>query len=224
MLAPAALWAGAITPLTVTKVVSSTIGIPKYGPDPDGNYWNQSNYWSAQYVTALPSGGFSFYPIVTFGGQILSTASTATARNESVNQTHPKYDNTRYAFSGMSYGVGSSIGLVGDVGDIENLAQYSYVEHGYEPRVNCINNQTSAYRIYYTATTGRVGEPVIYNALGPLPNSAPGNWTWKYGAVNLSFDALPMQHVVISFLRIVDMVSIAALSNNGSNMIAIASL
>ncbi len=154
----------------------------------------------------------------------MSTASTATSRSKSVNQTHPKYDNTRYSFSGRSYGVGSSVGLVGDVGNVKNLAQYSYIEHGYEPVVYCHKNETSEYRIYYTYSTGVSGEPVIYNALGPLPNSVYGNNTWHHGAVDLSFSATPEQHVVLSFYSIVDMVSIAALSANGRNMIAIASM
>ena len=223
-LVPSALWAGAITPLVVTKAIPSTIGTPKYSPDPNGNYWNQTNEGSAQYVTTKPSGVFSFYPVIPFGGQMLSTASAATSRDNSMNQTHPKYDNTRYSFSGRSYGVGSSVGLGGDVVNVKNLAQYSYIEHGYETFVNCTKNETLEYQIHYTYSTGVEGEPVTYTALGPLPNSLSSNTTWHHGAVDMSFGAVPAQHVVVGFYSVVDMVSIAALSLNGRNMIAIASL
>ena len=88
-----------------------------------------------------------------------------TSSNSSESQTHEKYDNTRHSFSGRSYGVDSSVGLVGDVLAVPNLVQYSYIEDGYKADVTCIINDTSEFRIDYLASTGVEGR--VSNIHGP---------------------------------------------------------
>lgn len=176
-----------------------------------------------QAATANSSGLFSFYPAFPLGARILDTASAATAIQEGVTQNHSKYDNTRYSFSGRSYGVGSSVGLVGDVLTIPNLAQYSYIEAGYKADVSCITNETSQFRIRYIFSTGVEGIPISYLAIGPLPNSKYDPNTFDHGAINISFSATPEQVPLIGFYSTIEMVAMASVSSSGRNIFSIAS-
>ncbi|KAK5192487.1 hypothetical protein LTR92_007662 [Exophiala xenobiotica] len=158
---------------------SSSIQIPKYAPDPLGHYWDNITTPNAPtvvgniYTNAM--GDFSFYPVIAFGGRILTTASSATSVSPTMIQTHPKYDNTRYSFSGRSYGVGSSAGLVRSVSEIPNLARYSYLEPGYKTSVSCTVNESSLFNIWPMFGSGYKGVPVDYLAVGPLPNMLVSN-------------------------------------------------
>ena len=138
---PAALWAGAITPVLSTLTVDSTTRVPKYQRDPKNLYWNQSGTAELQggyNTSSTPFGDFSFFPAFPYANLIMGSASRASVRNN----THPKYDNTRYAFTGRSYTVGSSVGLAGDVLETPYIVQYSYEEVGYKTSVSCIVNGT----------------------------------------------------------------------------------
>jgi hypothetical protein len=138
---PAALWAGAITPVASSQRQTSTIQVPiLYTPDPHNLYWNHSGsygdggfiQWGSSNTSFTPQGDFSFFPVYPYGGRILDTAASATANSPAANQSHAKYDNTRYSYSGRSYGAGSSVGLRGEVIGIDNLVRYNYSERGYK--------------------------------------------------------------------------------------------
>ncbi|KAK5530598.1 hypothetical protein LTR25_009176 [Vermiconidia calcicola] len=208
---------------------SSSIQIPKYAPDPLGHYWDNITTPNAPtvvgniYTNAM--GDFSFYPVIAFGGRILTTASSATSVSPTMIQTHPKYDNTRYSFSGRSYGVGSSAGLVRSVSEIPNLARYSYLEPGYKTSVSCTVNESSLFNIWPMFGSGYKGVPVDYLAVGPLPNSKLGSDTYTRGPFNQTFPAKVAAAIpIVAFSSIVDLVAVTALSANGRNVISIATL
>jgi hypothetical protein len=121
---------------------NSSITISKYTPDPNQLAWNQTGLYfqeGALNTTIIPDqGSFSFYPAYSVGGLILDTATDTGS-----NQTHAKHDRTRYSYSNRSYGVGSSIGLAGDVLNVQNLQRYSFDEIGYASQVECTINATS---------------------------------------------------------------------------------
>lgn len=227
-LVPAALWAGAITPVKTTIQKASLTQIPIYSLDPRGLHWNMTNSTDIQYAataanTTNPLGIFSFYPSVTFGGQILNTASSATPINSTIVPTHPKYDNTRYSFSGRSYGVGSSVGLVGDVLEMSNLAQYSYLEAGYKTNVLCTVNASSLFNIWRIDETVYKGVPVNYLAAGPLPNSDPVANSVTRGPLTLNFSAQSAANIpMVTFNSYVALTAVASQSNNSRNIISIA--
>ena len=205
---PAALWAGAITPVLSTATVHSTIRIPKYQRDPDNQYWNQSGTAELQggyNTTNTPLGDFSFFPVFPYANLIMGSASSASVRN----RTHSKYDHTRYAFAGRSYGVGSSVGLIGQVSKVSQLVQYGYEEVGYKTSVSCIVNETSNWKITPAYESPGEGFPVSYYSNGSLPNSYPEPAPW-YASLGL--------------MSILDIVAYGHFSGNGRNMLAIASL
>ena len=224
-LAPSALWAGAISPLTTSATQQSSISIPAYPSDPDGLYWNKSQPSLSRYQAEIATspGNFSFYPAFSLGARILNTASAASTSRHSVMQNHAKYDNTRYSFSGRSYGVGSSVGLVGDVLNIPNLAQYDYTEAGHKAVVHCSTNKTSEFRIHYIYSTGVPGIPVSYIAIGPLPNSEAGYNEVDLGALNIAYSAVPAEVPLFGFYSSIEMVGMAAVSAYGRNIFSIAS-
>ncbi|KAK5220525.1 hypothetical protein LTR72_007147 [Exophiala xenobiotica] len=228
-LVPAAFWAGAITPVPIMVPKFSSIQIPKYASDPHKKYWNITKSPDAPtvvgniYTNAM--GDFSFYPVIAFGGRIMTTASSATSVNTTMIQTHPKYDNTRYSFSGRSYGVGSSAGLVRSVSEIPNLARYSYLEPGYKTSVSCTVNESSLFNIWPMFGSRYSGVPVDYLAVGPLPNSKLGSDTYTRGRFNRTFPAKVAAKIpIIAFYSVVDLVAVAALSAHGRNVISIATL
>lgn len=161
---PAALWAGAISPVPTLASRAATINIPRYD--------------NMSLITEYPSeidklgpilrtskGMFSYAVGMKYLGSLLSSAATATPLDGSLRQ-HPKYDNSRFVYMGRSYGVGSSPGLTDDSILQSALAtSYFYQEPGYEPVVHCIYNQSTEFVL------SDIGEDMLYAASGNLPDS-----------------------------------------------------
>lgn len=160
---PSALWAGAITPISVSALQSGEILLPTYS---DTTLLRQN--WTNR--LGLPSiqntkGSFAYNVGEFFLGSLLYSASTATTVDGSVRQ-HAKLDFSRFTYMGRSYGTGSSVGLLDDSILQNPLAtQYKFQEEGYNAVVKCIYNASSDFFLDNT------GENLIYNANGYLPNS-----------------------------------------------------
>lgn len=169
---PSALWAGAITPISVIAFEQQTIPLPSYSNTTllNQNWTDRSNLPSVR-----NSKGFFTYNVgEEFLGDLLASAASATTIDGSVRQ-HAKSDFSRYTYSGRSYGAGASVGLTDDNIILDPLVtQYSFQEAGYAPMVTCIYNTSSAYSIDPTALS-----PFVYAASGLLPNSNPGQQEWS---------------------------------------------
>jgi hypothetical protein len=224
---PSALWAGAITPVATSTTQNSSIAISKYTPDPNQLAWNQTGLYfqegALNTTIILDKGSFSFYPAYSVGGLILDTATDTGS-----NQTHAKHDRTRYSYSNRSYGVGSSIGLAGDVLNVPNLQQYSFDEIGYASQVECIINATSNWQLYEWVTSNTSGVPNDYLAVGSLPNSdfVDGKDVYYVDYGSLFFDNTfiwkPEGYPVLGFSSNTEIVAIAGLSKNNRNVFGIA--
>ena len=156
-----------------------------------------------------------------------SSASTIQTTNQT-RQTHAKYDNTRYSYSGRSYGVGSSVGLKGEVLNLGNLAAYSYAEAGYKAAVSCIVNQTSQFTIQYLGESAVgsgnfTGTPLVFLAVGPLPNSDFFPWARSYPNLDLNYTHSVQIMPALGFVSKDPIVALTGLSANGRNILAFAS-
>ena len=163
---PAALWAGAITPVLVVTQASSPalILVPQYQ--------NSSNI--REYPSEVDSEGpllrstngvFGYSPGMRLLGSLLASGASATTVDGGVRQ-HAKLDNTRFTYYGRSYGVGASVGLADESVAKNSLAKsYSFQERGLRADVGCVYNASTKYVI------GGEVDPNIYPVSGYLPNS-----------------------------------------------------
>jgi hypothetical protein len=167
-LLPAALWAGAITPVTASQTTTDTIPLPLY----KNVSWLQA---ASPPVKNEAQGIFTFNPGWYIQGLMLNSAASASSRTGG-SVTHPKLDNTQYSYINRSYGVGASVGLT-DGSLVDRTTAYTYYEHGFESSVSCIYNLSSAFHLYRS-----FGQPPewllqVYEAKGTLPNTEPGHGT-----------------------------------------------
>lgn len=163
---PAALWAGAITPVPVITQASSPASIPT------------PQYQNSSYIREYPSevdsegpllrstkGVFGYSPGMRLLGSLLASGASATTVDGGVRQ-HAKLDNTRFTYYGRSYGVGASVGLADESVAKNSLAKsYSFQERGLRADVGCVYNSSTEYVI------GGEVDPNIYPVSGNLPNS-----------------------------------------------------
>lgn len=113
-------------------------------------------------------GIFSYSVATQIRGQLLSSASSATPIDGQPRQ-HGKLEKSRYTYSGRSYGMGSSAGLMVDDVESDDLSLfYNYQEDGYKTSINCIYNQTSDFRIT------RQSHDWVFVVHGNLPDSDTG--------------------------------------------------
>ena len=178
---PPALWAGAITPVVTYKIVSSSIATPVYASDPTGLYWNRTwdPYRDAN-ITRNDKGTFSYVPGVAIQGIILNNAASATSTNGSL-QEHRKSDASRLFYSGRSYGVGASAGVMNlTLKAAESTQGYVYFEKGYQSNVSCTRNSSSAWAIQKGPSLESNIYPNMYLATGHLPNTADGGPDFYY--------------------------------------------
>ena len=160
-LAPAALWAGAITPIEALKWVNSTTAVPNFS-----DVLSIKDY-SLQPQLKVPTlnndeGLFTYAPAAHLRGQLLSSAEAI--RGVGV-QSHPKPDNTGYTYVGRSYGVGASVGLDSSNPWPELTDSYTFQETGYEASITCIYNRTSTFEVKPTK------DAHVFDATGAVPNS-----------------------------------------------------
>jgi hypothetical protein len=168
---PSALWAGAITPISVTTFQQRMISLPSYS---NTTLLNQ-NWTLRDHLPSIRTSKGLFTYSVGEGllGPLLASASSATTIDGSVRQ-HAKIDFSRFTYSGRSYGVGASVGLIdGNILLDLLVTQYSFPEAGYAPMVTCIYNTSSNYFLSDSE------QSLIWIASGFLPNSHPQEPEWS---------------------------------------------
>lgn len=166
-LAPAALWAGSMTPSVSRTISTGMLLIPSY-EDVSMIKEYPMMIGSAGPSIRMQKGFFTYSVGQQQSGQLLGSAASASSSGTGPH-VHRKLDNTQFSYRGRSYGVGAPVGLM-DQSIISNelVAGYQYQEEGYLANVSCIYNQSSNF-----ALSGPVNE-WIYAAAGNLPDSVDG--------------------------------------------------
>lgn len=176
---PNAIWAGALTPARTTSqsYSSQLLDVPQYS-DASKEIWGNLEFTRKNRRNFTSMGIFTYSPNYDLLSLILNQPTSG-----NVSQIHKKPDNTRYSFSGRSYGVGSSVGLVDkDVIDSNNLTLgYNYTEIGYRTQVTCAINPSSNWQflvpdIVQPRSRG-ARYPSIWFVNGSLPNNSTEGYT-----------------------------------------------
>lgn len=180
---PSALWAGALTPVVVraSGQSSASINLPSFSQASTSTWNNEfqmqgTNLWNLV-NHCQGSGLITTCPVPALQGTLLTTLSSATTSDGSP-RNHAKIDSPQWSYSGRSYGVGSSLGLIN--GTYTALAQsIAYTEYGFRTNVDCIFNASTAYHLEFVESMVASTSIGVYQALGQLPNSydrgnAPG--------------------------------------------------
>ncbi len=158
-LIPAALWAGALTPIIVSREGTHAMLIA---------HWADTNESTIPNVVDLVrSHGRSSWPPINLAGLMLNSAGGASEINN--DHRHPKLDRTGFWYRSRSYGMGASVGLV-PLDMPEPVTAYRFHETGFEASVSCIYNLTSAFVLKADPVTLNDLQPGMNNASGPLPN------------------------------------------------------
>lgn len=119
-------------------------------------------------------------------GLLVNSIREASSTNTSLPRLN-KLDNSRYKFSGRSYGVASTVGLVPEPSLTANigsgsLQKFEYEELGYHSSVICIYNDTSNLSLTengHFKTPGGIYGPTGFWANGTLPTGIwDGYPTW----------------------------------------------
>ena len=164
---PGALWAGAITPVIVTRNATANIEVPTFSNATWLERGSPPSYTGSQ-------GIFSFEPQFTLQGLILNSAASASPTNGSRKHPaadavyHNKLDNTGYTFVNRSFGVGSSVGL-SDSDFANSLTAYSYEEVGLHPVVRCTDSEPVNITFVDAIDTG-LSDISLFQVTGSLPN------------------------------------------------------
>ena len=172
---PAALWAGAITPISIMQRVPSTISTSFYQPDPSSRYWNNSWAPFRANVNYTDVGSFSYSPGVASSGLILKNAAAARSMFDTT-VGHFKNDLTQYFYETRSYGVGASPGLVAAPGNNFSLKSSTYSGIGYQASVACIKNTSSLWGWKIAQDNTGHSNPSILYANGIFPDGANDNY------------------------------------------------
>ncbi|KAF2421070.1 hypothetical protein EJ08DRAFT_665379 [Tothia fuscella] len=150
-LVPAAIWSGAITPISVGHNSTHMIEARTF----NNQSVDLSSFWDSNISSRSGTADRSFlqsdkglftYGPVPIRGLLLGQASEASTDNPK-NATHPKLDKTGFTFGGRSYGLGAAAGLVKLPTASSTIQAISYVEEGFESAVSCYYNKSTAYRI-----------------------------------------------------------------------------
>ena len=191
--APAALWAGALTPVFMASTEpAGSLQIPTFTSTTE-NIWNNQfqlrgpEVWNNETncTTSRNEQGFAAScPVPDMQGLLLNSATSASTLTGGP-RNHSKNDNTQWTYRGRSFGVGSSQGVLSPAGLplASQLQTYQYTE-GYMSSVSCDQNTSSAYGNFpfEYAFENRV---LVWAIAGYLPNSVPGNsesypvFTWS---------------------------------------------
>ena len=158
-LIPGALWAGALSPLFVSKIKNlDDVYLPAYS-DATKVIWDSQfqerghQVWNINDDCSVindANGLIPSCPVPTLQGLLLLSASAATTL-DGWPRRHSKLDNPSWEYIGRSFGVGSSIGQANHRLSAERVLLYSYTELGYNTEVSCIQNSTSD--IYFRLRT-----------------------------------------------------------------------
>jgi hypothetical protein len=166
-LVPAALWAGSMTPSVSRTTGNGMLLVPSYE--------DVSNI--IEYPMTIGSGGpslrtrkglFTYSVGQQQSGQLMGTAATASSMGMGP-VVHRKLDNTGFSYTGRSFGVGASVGLMDQsISSNTQVTGYTFQEEGYMANVTCMYNATSDFKL-----SGPEAE-WIYAASGNLPDSVDG--------------------------------------------------
>jgi hypothetical protein len=160
---PSALWAGAITFVSVSTVKTRSASIPSYL---NASLVHEYEDRTRNTVPSLRStrGLFTYNVGEGLLVHFLHLAHLPLLLMEA--SVHAKLDNTRFTYYGRSYGVGASIGLLDDdiLGD-PLATRYVFQERGYNAQVTCIYNLTTDWTITQVSKNN-------FRAQEFLPNSA----------------------------------------------------
>ncbi|KAH0566072.1 hypothetical protein GP486_000537 [Trichoglossum hirsutum] len=172
-LVPSALWAGALTPIEVSAVhtTSRPIHLPRYS-EKSYSFWSQ-NTFSNSAADVNTQGTFSYVPLRDRFGQLVTDGSAASSVNGDP-QLHTKNDNSNYTYIGRSFGVASSVGLADNEIREQYAIGYRYTETGYNSSVECAYNSTSQFelRLVQNGENQPLWQtPYLYLATGPGPNT-----------------------------------------------------
>jgi hypothetical protein len=163
---PSAIWAGALSPIEVSKTRTSSIMVPSYDNSSlIREYPSEFGSVPQKLKVKNSRGIFSYAVGITMEGALLSTASSATTVDGSPRK-HVKLDNSGFTYIGRSYGVGAAAGLTDDI--IVNDAfteSYAYQETGYNADINCIHNSSTDFVLISDDIS------ILWEATGTLPNS-----------------------------------------------------
>jgi hypothetical protein len=163
-LAPAAIWAGALTPINVplANPLIETIAVPAYSNQTQ-DLWTQS--WYTAEPTQCVFGTFTYGTIRSRYSYFINDGSNAFSVDGGPAIMR-KGDNTNYTYYGRSYGVGSSVGINDThLGTSQQLLYYSYSENGYQSLWSCEYNTSSSSTLELLTTDPRN----IYLARGSSP-------------------------------------------------------
>lgn len=163
--APAAIWAGAITPILASVESIQQIEIPKWSNLRYGVIVS-SGLASETLTNITAQGTFTYRPELTLQGLILDNARQA-SRVDGNATSQSKMDNINYRYLGRSHGVGSSVGLRSPFVD-PTVQTYQYTEPGFEVTSQCIYNDSSA--CYFENLTPDDFTLQIYNGVFQTPN------------------------------------------------------
>lgn len=222
---PAALWAGALTPIIADSLRDEgRIPVPTY-PETALSAWQGSFRrkengtvdmsfncnWTVtgdkmiDGATAM----VSTCPAIDLVSAILGSLATAAAGTPDMPRPHSRVDSSGWTNLGRSYGVGSSPGIV----PIQDLSAHrapmlslDYFEYGYRTNITCARNETSDYAISNTTYSDNLGI-ISYTVGGTLPNSIPGHVE---------------QYALSSSTYGNNLLAWSALSNYGENILAVA--
>ncbi len=242
---PAALWAPAISPVTVLR--SQGIENQLLPAFSEGT----KAYWDSQFQEHGP--GRTVYnkndhcslindkrglvpscPVPTLQGLLLLSASSATTLDGGP-RNHSKLDNSNWEFIGRSFGAGSSVGKSDERIVDDRVLYYNYTESGYVANVTCIKNSTSDFRFRLArSVTKNISIPEYQRTHHPeMPfdhswGSWPDIWStysiyYVDGYLPNSIIGTPELYPSISWHeRYENITAWSALANNNRNMIAVA--
>lgn len=174
---PAALWASAITPLTIPHTVTGgSILIPSF-PEASKDQWGQDLGQSGKFslenclIQRQSSSFITNCPIPYHQNALLNAAQEATTADGSP-RNHSKLDTPTWTYQGRSYGVGSSIGFTSSISEFSEdlqLSEYSFEEAGYNASVYCnrISPLDDNLKLTYKSNQASLG---IFRLTGTLPN------------------------------------------------------
>ena len=170
---PAALWAGAISPVSTITTASITLDVPQYSKLSNVKEW-PSEVNSSGPRLRNEKGLFTYSPGVQYAELLTQALSTATTLDGSARQ-HVKYDNSNFVYVGRSFGAGASVGLADSMVQGDSLAtSYRYQEDGYTTATSCIYNSSAGFHL----------EPdrlMLYAATGFLPDSVAAEYSVYVG-------------------------------------------
>lgn len=164
---PTAIWAGALTPVSTTKVSNGQVHVPGYNNISNIREWPLETGHEGP-ILRNTKGLFSYSVGAQLQANLLNSASSATPADGSLRQ-HAKLNNPRFTYFGRSFGVGASIGLTDtNITNNDLHLAFTYQEIGFNTAVSCIYNTSTALKLIKDPTSSS------YEIIGPLPNSPRG--------------------------------------------------